>query len=136
MDLSNQSVVAAGPRALSNLPASLCQGGMLAVEPRHMHLSSLPAVAPVPMCVREVEGAGLVEVEAVEAVEAVNCSDKSLLCESAPLEAKTAEVEWKGHRRVFVVVVAAVLVVVVVAVAVETIRPENNRLYMGGTHSQ
>ena len=101
-----------------------------------MHLSNLPAVTQVPMCVGEVQGSGLAVVEAVEAVEAVNCSDKSLLCESAPLEAKTAEVEWKGHRQVFVVVVAAVLVVVGVAAAMETIRPENNRLYMGGTHSQ
>ena len=86
------------------------------------------------MCVREVQGAGLAVVEAVEAVEAVNCSDKALPSESAQLEAKTAEVEWKGHRQVVVVVAGAVLVVVVVAVAVKTNRPENTRLCVDDPH--
>ena len=72
----------------------------------------------------------------MEAVEAVNCSDKALPSESAELEAKTVEVEWKGHCQVVVVVAGAVLVVVVVAVAVETIRPDNTRLYMEDPHPQ
>ena len=68
---------------------------MLAVERRHMHLSSLPAVGRAPMCAHAVQGSGLAVVEAVEAVEVLSLpqSDTALSSQSAELEAKTVEVE-------------------------------------------